>query len=218
MTDTIKNKTIVLDALEVASKTVIGLTPAGALYSAIWDSVKSKCVEKRFQEWKNKVEDRVRQMEITMDELGENEKFTTALFQATQSAIQTAETKKRDYLANVVRNSVSCDLEDSVFMIFLDLIHKYTVWHINILLFFENPENFDAVRRSRYSMGSPITLLEEVYPELKAEQTLVNKMIRELYVDGLLTNENMNTTMTENGMKTSRTTKLGNQFLDLLRD
>lgn len=50
-------------------------------------------------------------MEETLENIGENELFTSAMMRATDIAIKTAETAKREYLANAVYNSLYVTLD-----------------------------------------------------------------------------------------------------------
>lgn len=93
------------------------------------------------------------------------------------------------------------------------MIEKYTIWHLKILDYFENPEKFDNVNKSKYYMGSPKSVLFEVYPELKGKEKYVDKIVKELYSDGLMTTENLNTTMSASGMVASRTSEMANDFI-----
>lgn len=202
------------EIVEVAAKTVLSVVPVGgALITAVWDSIKGNTAQKRMDEWKCLIEERLSKLEISLEDIGYNENFTTAMLCASEMAIKTAEKQKRCYLANAVVNAATADIEESIMMIYLDLVGKYTIWHLKILDFFENPKKFPGVSESSYYMGAPSQVLYQVYPELKANEGLVNKIIKELYADGMLSTENMNCMMTSSGMVASRTTELGDNFI-----
>lgn len=76
------------------------------------------------------------------------------MFQATELAIKTSENAKREYLANAVLNSLTCPFEESVVMMFFSMIGKYTLWHLKILDFFQNPKKFKKAQEGNYYMGS----------------------------------------------------------------
>lgn len=135
------------------------------------------------------------------------------MFQATELAIKTSENEKREFLANAVLNSLTYTFEESIVMMFLNMIEKYTIWHLKILDFFENPKKFNNVSKSKYYMGSPKTVLFDVYPELKEKEKYVDKIVKELYSDGLMTTESLNTMMTADGMVASRTSEIGKDFI-----
>lgn len=215
--DTNSLKAITGEIVEVVGKTALSVIPVGgALITAVWDSVKGNAAQKRMDEWKCLIEKRLSKLELSLEDIGNNENFTTAMFCASELAIKTAEKQKRCYLANVVVNAATADIEESIMMIYLDLVGKYTMWHLKILDFFENPKKFPGVNESAYYMGAPSQVLYQVYPELKVNEGLVSKIIKELYADGMLNTENMNCMMTSSGMVASRTTELGKNFIRFL--
>ena len=114
-------KTLAKDAVEISAKTALSCIPVGgALVTNVWDAVKSNSARKRLEEWQDMLEDRLSRIEATLEDIGNNENFTSAIYQATEQAIRTGSRTKREYLANAVANSVSCDFEESVMMMFLD--------------------------------------------------------------------------------------------------
>lgn len=87
---------------------------------------------------------------------------------------------------------------------------------------FENPrflpksEKFDGIIESNYYMGSPKTVLFDVYPELRSKEAYVDKIVKELYSDGLMNTDNLNCTMTSSGMLASRVSKIGQDFINFI--
>lgn len=214
-----KSKDYIQKAAEVVAKTLLSEIPfGGALITAVWDSVKSHCAEKRLNNWKQLMEERLARLDITLEDIGNNENFTSAMFAATQSAIKTAEQEKREYLANAVLNAAKCDLQESIIMIFFGLADQYTLWHIKILDFLDCPKNHPNISVSRYMMGSPKQPLFDTYPELKRNEPLTDKIIKDLFNDGLISTNNFDCMMTAQGMLESRTTELGKQFIEFLRE
>lgn len=206
-------KTLAKDAVEISAKTALSCIPVGgALVTNVWDAVKSNSARKRLEEWQDMLEDRLSRIEATLEDIGNNENFTSAIYQATEQAIRTGSRTKREYLANSVVNSVSCDFEESVMMMFLDMIGKYTDWHLKVLVFFQNPTKFSDKNPSMF-MGSPGQVLFDCYPELKAQEELVSKIVKELHADGVFSLDSLNTVMTGNGALAKRTTKLGDEFI-----
>lgn len=206
-------KTLAKDAVEISAKTALSCIPVGgALVTNVWDAVKSNSARKRLEEWQDMLEDRLSRIEATLEDIGNNENFTSAIYQATEQAIRTGSRTKREYLANAVANSVSCDFEESVMMMFLDMIGKYTDWHLKVLVFFQNPTKFSDKNPSMF-MGSPGQVLFDCYTELKAQEELVSKIVKELHADGVFSLDSLNTVMTGNGALAKRTTKLGDEFI-----
>lgn len=210
------NKSNVIDIVEIAGKTVLSAIPVGgALITAVYDAVKGNVLSRRQEEWKKVLEERLSNLEDTLDDIGNNELFTTALIKATEIAMRTAKEEKRLYLANAVANTTRLDLNEEKLIVFLDLLDKYTVSHIKIINFFFKPSRFEGVSSSSYMMGSPKTPLFDIYPEL--DNDLFNKIYNDLYTDGMVNTKDLNCTMTGAGMIAKRTTPLGDEFLDFIK-
>ena len=135
-----------LDTLEIVGKTALSAIPiGGALVTSVYDTVKGNCLSKKQEKWRIALEERLVKLESTLEDIGNDELFTTALVKATELAMKTAREEKLFYLANSVINSLNPNLDEEKLIIFLDLLDKYTVSHIKILYFFFNPERFDGV-------------------------------------------------------------------------
>ena len=205
-------KEIALDTLEVVGKTALSAIPiGGALATSVYDTVKSNCLSKRQEKWRKALEERLTNLENNLEDIGNNELFTTALVKATELAMRTAKEEKITYIANSVVNSLNPDLNEEKLIVFLDLLDKYTVSHIKIIYFFFDPKRFEGVNSNAYMMGSPSTPLFSVYPELDNE--LFKKIYGDLYTDGMVTLENLNISMTGSGMVAKRTTPIADEFL-----
>lgn len=212
------NKDNVMTVAEIAVKTATSMVPfGGTLLSCIIDEVKSKAMQKRQDEWMEVIEEKLHQCVIDIDTIGENESFTTAIIKATEIAAKTAEREKREYLANAVLNSIEFNSEESILMIYMELLERYTVWHLKILTHFYNPEM--GIGRSNESMGSAEGPLYRRYPYMKERTDLVDKIVTDLQNEGMLTSGNyMHSSMTSNGIYAKRTTKLGDDFLNFILD
>lgn len=206
-----------LDTVEIVAKTALSVIPVGgALATSVYDTVKGNCLSKRQEQWKDALEERLSKLETTLEDIGNNEFFTTALVKATELAMKTARKEKMEYLANSVVNSLNPDIDEEKLIVFLSLLDKYTVSHIKIIYFFNNPKRFDGISSSSYMMGSPSTPLFQAFPELN--NGLFKKMYDDLYTDGMVNTENLNVTMTGSGMVAKRTTQLGDDFLRFILD
>ena len=203
-----------LDTLEIVGKTALSAIPGGALITSVYDTVKDNCLSKRQEKWRTALEERLVKLENTLEEIGNDEFFTTALVKATELAMRTAKEEKMAYLANSVINSLNPDLNEEKLIVFLDLLDRYTVSHIKILYFFFEPKRFDGIDSNTYIMGSPSTPLFHVYPELNNE--LFEKIYADLYNDGMVTLKNLNTSMTGSGMVAKRTTAIADEFLKFI--
>ena len=204
------------DVIEIAGKTVVSAIPiGGALITAVYDSVKGNVLQKRQQKWMNLVEQRIGNIEITLNDLGNNENFGTMLIKTTEIAIKTQKEEKLNYLANCLVNSLSNNIYEDKLIIYMALVDKYTTVHIKILNFFNNPTKFPNVNENKYStsMGSPISVLSLVHPDV---MPMFDICWKDLYNDSLVTSSSVRATMTGSGMIAKRTTELGDDFLSFI--
>ena len=211
------SKDLAKDIVEVTMKTAASVIPIGGpLVTTVYDVVKSNALARRQEQWKNVIEERLSKIEEELEMIGDNDLFATALIKATETAMKTANEEKRKCLANAVINSVRMDIEEEKMIVFLDLLDRYTISHIKIINFFFKPTRFNGVSSDSYGMGSPKEPLFSVYPEL--ENLLFDKIYNDLYVDGMVSTQNLNVTITGRGMVSKRTTVLGDEFLKFILD
>lgn len=156
-------------------------------------------------------------MEISLEDVGNNDKFTTCILKTTELAIKTSSIEKKLYLANALINSINIDFDETTMLIFLNLIEEYTDLHMIILDFFLNPLKFSSVKNSNLYMGSPMKLFYDEYPNFKVKENLISLINNKLYLDGLLSSNSLNTTMSSDGAKGKQTTDLGDQFLEFFK-
>ena len=213
-----KKSELAKECVEITTKTLRSAIPiGGTLITCIWDSIKAQSANRRMDDWKAQIEDKLKNLDLSLEDIGNNEAFTSAMMKATDIALKTAEDEKRLYLANAVRNTIEANIEESVMMIYLDLLDKYTVWHIRILNLFHNPKAFSQVDVSNIISGSASIVVEQVYPEIAKEKNLLDKIVKDLQNDGMMAEGSyMHAVMTANGIVSSRTTDLGNKFLQFI--
>lgn len=78
---------VVENVVEIAGKTALSVIPVGGtLISCVWDAVKGNAAQKRLDDWKEKVEERLSKVELSIDEIGSNEIFTSTIMRATDIA------------------------------------------------------------------------------------------------------------------------------------
>lgn len=130
----------VLQVAEIAGKTAVSAIPVGgALATSIYDVVKNNCLEKRQKKWQEALENRISKMEVTLDDLGNSEIFTTAIIKATEVAMKTSSEEKIKYLANATANSYEGNIDETRFYLYMGLIERYTTRHISIMKDYISP-------------------------------------------------------------------------------
>jgi len=185
-------------------------------------------LEKRRSEWLVEIFSRLKMLEekvegFKIESLAQNEVFISTLLYATQVAMRTHQAEKLVSLRNAVINSaIRPSIDENLQLMFLNIVDKYTRWHLIILHFLKDPRQYGVQNKISYpswSMGGTSSVLEYAFPELKDKRKFYDQIVRELYSDGMLNSDTfMHTTMTEQGMFASRTTEMGNQLLEFISE
>lgn len=168
----------------------------------------------------NELIDRVNGIEA--QSLADDPQFYDAAIKAARIAISTASEEKHRALQNALFNIGSGDstLSEDYRSIFLNYIEDMTASHIRLLAFFQSPETVLGPVKSASirspSLGSLRSAVSEAFPEWHAELLLVTALTEDLTSRSLLGLVPLDTTMTGDGQLDSRTTALGNQFLDFI--
>ena len=123
----------VFSLIEIGTKTAAGFLPGpvSAAFNAIYDNVKSGVLNERAE--KSDVISRLEKLEAEYDAVINNESFATALIKTSELAIKTESDEKRQMLADALINTYSQGISENKTLIFLQLIEKYTVLHIQII-------------------------------------------------------------------------------------
>lgn len=178
----------VLNTAEIVGKTVVSTIPVGgALITAVYDTVKGGCLQKRQENWENTIEKRLSKIEKDIAEVGRNPLFTTALIKTTQLAMMTSDNNKISYLAEALVHSLDENLDETRMIIYLNLLDKYTATHIQLL--------------ERYYRG---------YVDEPKDDDILVKVFNDLYNDGLVYNTN-------DAKNECHLTNLGVEFYEFVR-
>ena len=141
---------------------------------------------------------------FTIESLSENDKFLTCTLEATQIALRTHQKMKLECLRNAVINTAIIGaIDDDKINMYLHLVEVFGENHLKLLLFLRNPKQFfqnNGITSPCFLSGSPLTLIEIAYPDLKGEKEYLNKIVMDLYQNGLISIQSLSTTMTESGM------------------
>lgn len=158
---------------------------------------------------------------FSIENLHENEMFVTTVIRAYEIAIRNHQIEKLTALKNAIMNSaVGINLDENLQLLFLDLIDSITPLHIEILLLFDDPDEW-ATENGKiwpsWGIAGLADVIEFAFPELKSEENLYRKVWKDLCNERLIEDVRLDTTMTRNGLLTSRTTDLGNDFISFIK-
>lgn len=210
-----------------AAKTGLGSIPiVGALASEILGLIITPPLEKRRQKWMTEVGDKLKQLEdqdkIDLTTLASNEQFIDAVLIATSLAIKTCEDEKIKAFQNAILNTALGESPDKTkVQIFLTLLDNFTIWHIKILHFINNPKKWFAdanIEPPRMLMGSLSSVLKRAFPELQGQTELTDVIWRDLHDSGLHRTSDLKTSMSSDALLANRASDLGKEFLKFITE
>jgi hypothetical protein len=216
------NKPSTGDIAYAAAKAGLGSIPIlGSAATELFGLIVTPPLEKRRQKWMNDVAEKLKALEesgeIDLSELSKNDQFIDTVMQATSAAIKTSEIEKINAFQNAVLNTALNESPDKTkSQIFLNLVDSFTVWHIKILHFFDDPRQWFAKAGKTpptLIMGSMFSILITAFPSLQGQDELVDVIWNDLSDAGLHRSSGLKTTMTGDGTLAERTTQLGKEFI-----
>lgn len=216
------------DYVHAGVKSLLPLIPVlGGPIAEFFSFVISPPLVKRRDEWLIEIHGRLKSLEeknegSNIANLQDNENFISILLYATQIAMRTHQKEKLEALKNAVINSLLVpEIDENMQMIFINIIDRYTPWHLIILNCLNDPRKFCEEKGIKYSCniaGSKSSMLECANPELKGRRDFYDQIVKDLYYNGLLINfDSLHTNMSENGVFESNTTKMGKDFLRFIQ-
>jgi hypothetical protein len=214
-------------ALGISRAALATIPVVGGSVTEVLSMVLAPAVARRRDVWLKELADALDDLEqkvdgFSIENLGQDETFVSAVIEATRSAVSTHKDEKRDALRNALLNiALHRGPDEDQQQIFLRYIDELTVWHIRMLELFRDPPKYLAARGvgQNYYMGGGSQVLEDVYPELRGRREFYDQISNDLNARGLFNSASfLHSTMTAQGMVSKRTTPLADQFLDFIAD
>ena len=213
-------------AYEVGRAIVAAIPVAGGSLQVVFENVFTAPIERRKAAWLAElvgvIEELQRRVEgLEASTLGQNEAFVTTAMQASQVALRNHQREKLDALRHAVLHSgLPGAPSDDEQAIFVRLIDELTPWHLRILTFLDDPEQWmreHGIANPGWGMGGVSTVLEHCFSELVGQRELYDQMLADLQSAGLAAaGSYLHATMTGQGMLASRTTGIGKRFLSFI--
>ena len=187
-------------------------------------------LEKRRDEWLISIYNELQTLktdvyEIKIETLKNNEFFISVLYYPTSITMKTHNIEKIQALKNVViYSAIFPSYEDSLEIIFLNIIDRYTPWHLKLLLKMNgyHPTNIHEMDFLVINRGTALNPkiksdINFLFPELHKQPDLEKKVIKDLENEGLI----FDRFITEEATKIDinyrrRTTNLGQKFLQFI--
>ena len=129
--------------------------------------------------------------------------------------------KKLEALRNAVLNTAVTPLiEEDLHHIFLNFVDELTPWHMRVLKFLDDPEEWlrqSSIPIPKKALGTASSILFTAFPELEKKEDFARQLFADLSARGLASEwESMNIITDRSGMFASRTTSIGKQFLEFI--
>jgi hypothetical protein len=223
--DVFKTKTA--DVVHTAVKAVISAVPlAGGPMAEFFALVVAEPSQKRRDEFCQDLYERLIELAAHNDAakpeaLASNPAFQAACVESVQIAARSADQEKLGMLRNAVLNTaLATTIEEPIRAMFMQCIERLTVDHVRILAIFDDPLAIEAVQTKIKGImaGGAMIVVEAAAPDLAKRPEWLSLIIRDLTTSSLLGDPNLNTMMTPSGIGARRTTNLGRDFLNFLRD
>lgn len=221
------NKTSKEDITYAVVKAALGSIPVlGSAATELFGLVVTPPLDKRRQEWMNEVAEKLKLLEqnnqIDFSDLSKNEQFIDTIVQATTIAIKTSEYEKIFALRNAVINTAFNETPDKTkSQIFLNFVDTFTVWHLTILTFFNNPRAWfekNGQTPLNLTIGSMFSVLKSAFPSLVGQDELVDLIWNDLHNTGLHNSSGLKAMVSGDGALAERTTQLGKEFIRFISE
>ncbi len=225
MNDTFNNRPE--DFLNRGIKAAVGALPVvgGPLNEFLAFVIGDPAQERRDDFMKATLERLIRLEAITEslrpENLRKNEQFHATFIQAVRLATTTASAEKKKLLQNAIINSAMGEVDETVRLLFIQMLDRITPMHAVLLAFFDNPRGNQAAVRKAESIslgGALVHLIEAALPEIQSNGELLTRVVVDLHSMGLTTTNSVQGMMTGSGLLDRRSTELGRSFLTFISD
>jgi hypothetical protein len=221
------NKTTSQDVMYAVVKAGLSSIPlAGASASELLGLLVASPLEKRRNEWLIEVGKRLQKLEnenrLLLDDLRSNDIFIDTVFQATTYDLKTSEKEKLTAFRNTILNvAINSDIDKTKSQIFLSLLDSFTVWHIKILSFINDPKGWYKATGKRLpsEVHNHTTMFDtfvDNFLELKNNDELIDLIWRDLKNAGFHRIPEVKSMISSDTVLVEKTTELGKEFLQFI--
>ncbi|MBC8357946.1 MAG: hypothetical protein ISS41_09815 [Candidatus Aminicenantes bacterium] len=221
-----ENKSDIFNKLVKGS--LAGVPFVGGVAAEFFELVIKPPHTKRLKEWMESIAEDFEKLKeqvegFKIEDLANNEMFTTTILHATQVAIRNHQKEKLEALRAAVLNSSSSNApEENLQLMFLNFVDELTPWHLRILNFFNNPKEWGEKHGINYDLldlrfgYSSVKVLIKIFPQLLEKQEFCEIIIRDLLSKKLLSGEALDRVLPEDHIFTSSTSDFGKQFIQFI--
>lgn len=183
-------------------------------------------MEVRRNNWFNSIGEGLRELQDRLDgfdpnQLGKNEEFVSVVFETTQMAMKTYRAEKLEALRNIVLNAAAgVQIDDVLRGAFLVYVDRFSGLHLKVLKMLSNPSAVPAMvaRAENMMMGSLSAVLGAALPEFSENESLFERVLKDLEGEGLTGGADLHAMMSGRGLLEKRTTAVGDEFLRFIAE
>lgn len=215
------------DTLHALARAGLSTVPwVGGIAAEVFQLLLASPIEKRRQEWMDEVAEGLRGLEenqgLKLEDLQSNDVFIDTVLKASQIAFRNSQQEKREALRNAVLNAALPDPpEASLQQMFLDIVDSFTVWHLRLLILFDNVERWAGNNNHQFPplmAGSLSHILESAYPELRGQRAPYDQIWSDLHQRGLVNTDSLHGMISGQGLIARQTSELGAQFIEFIEE
>lgn len=210
-------------------KAIMNTNPITGFVQTIYDEYAGRQWQQRREKWEEVLEEKLQKLKDSVDfnKINSISNFAQILANAGQGAISDIEESKVNLYANTIINTIKNENINNIKThIFLNMLRKYSLAHIETLMYFHNPSKYASFIRKYnihgalyYYQSSPQKFFNESnfsYQEGEVEHFIIG----DLFSDRLMVVKNYIDTVT---LKWSRleapiTTPIVNEFLQFIEE
>ena len=213
-----------IDKAAGLAQAIVGEVPGGSIAGEICTWFMSTPYQKRLTEWQQRVGQALNRLEqrfgLDLRVLQEDSAFVDIVMQASSVAVRNSQQEKRDALYNAIMNSaLPASPEDSERQSFIQLVDRFTVWHLRLLHLFRDPREWFAahiIPMPQEEFGDIGLVIERAFPNLVEEEGFYGQVWRELAASGLVPEDALHLALATSGAMLPRLLPRGESFLSFV--
>lgn len=228
MSEATENHTITNIGAGIA-KAVMNSNPITGFVQTIYDEYASRQWQQRREKWEEVFEEKLKDIQNDVDffKINSIPNFAQILANATQGAMSDIEEDKVGLYANTVINSIKNeDIDNTKIHIFLNILRKYTLAHIETLMYFNNPAKYFSFIKKHNIHGAILYHISGerfskesknvTYEQREIEHIIIKELTEELLI--YPTNHIDKVILNWGRLSAPITTQLGQEFLQFIAE
>lgn len=185
-----ENESKVLTTGRGIVKTLLSLTPPTAIFQTFYEEFVNQNWQNRREKWEEEFSERIRDLEddIDLEKIKSIPNFASILASAQQGAMKDVDEEKVALYANFVINAIKSENPNNTKThIFLNMLSKYSLAHIETLRYFNNPKKYYQLAK-KYNIHAALRyqFSKREYDEYYQENEVEHLVIRDLLADDLI--------------------------------